>query len=113
MPDLFDTTQVPDDAAYWDALAERVASHAARESNAGGFDWFVQSRASWVAASVLLAAALALMVLPDENSSAWSSRAEWAQALAPADDVGRAITLPDGPPAIGAMLLGDQGGGVR
>lgn len=113
MPELFDTSQVRDDAGHWDALAERVAAGAARESNEGGFDWFSHSRASWVAASLLLAAALASMVLPAENSSARSFSAEWAQALAPADAVARAIILPDRPPAIGALLLSGQGEGVR
>ena len=113
MPDLFDTTQVPDDAAHWDALAERVAANAARESKRDGFDWFADSRASWVAASLLLAGALAFMMLPAENSSATSFSAAWAQALAPADDVGRAITSREGPPAVGALVLGGQRGGVR
>ena len=112
MPELFDTTQVRDDAGHWDALAERVAADAARESKRGGFEWFGRSRASWVVAS-LLAAALAFMVLPTENSAPRSFTAEWAQALAPADAIGRAITLHDGPPGIGALLLGDPGGGVR
>ena len=111
--DLFDTSDVRDDAGHWDALAERVAAHAARESNTGGFDWFAHSRASWVAASLLLAAALVFMVLPAENSPSRSFGAEWARALAPADDVGRAIILQDGPPAIGALLLGGQDGGPR
>lgn len=113
MPDLFDTHQVPDDAAHWDALAERVAADAARESKGSGLDWFAHSRASWVAASFLLAAALAFIVLPADDSSASGFSAVWAEALAPEDDVGRAIILPDGPPAIGALLLGGQSGGVR
>ncbi len=113
MPDLFDTSQIRDDAGHWDALAERVAADAARGSEGSGFRWFAHSRVSWVAASLLLATALAFMVLPARTSSARSFSAEWAQALAPADDVGRAIVLHDGPPAIGALLLGGQGGGVR
>ncbi len=113
MPDLFDTTQVRDDAGHWDALAERVVTEATREAPVGGFDWFAHSRASWVAASLLLAAALAFTMLPAEDSSARSFNAEWAQALAPADDVGRAIILPEDPPDIGALLLGGQGRGVR
>lgn len=113
MAELFDTTRVPDDAAHWDALAERIAAAAARSSQGRTLPWCAQSRARWVAASLLLAAALAFLVLPSED---WSSRRftlEWVQALAPADEVGRAITLPEVPPAIGALLLGDQGGGVR
>jgi hypothetical protein len=113
MRDLFDTSQVRDDTRYWDALAERVAAAAARASSAGGFAWFAHSRASWVAASVLLAAALAFMALPAENSSAKGFSTAWAQALAPADGVGRAILWPDGPPAIGTLLLGGQARGVR
>jgi len=108
MPDLFDTNQVRDDAGHWDALADRVAANAARESNEGGFEWFARSRAGWVAASLLLAAALAFIELPAEDPSATGFSAEWAQAVAPADDVGRAITSHDGPPAIGALLLGGQ-----
>jgi hypothetical protein len=113
MSDLFDTSQIRDDAAHWDALAERVAANAARESIESGFDWFAHSRTSWVAASLLLAAALAFMVLPAENTSARRFTAAWTQALAPADNVGRAIILQERPPAIGALLLAGQGRGVR
>ena len=113
MRDLFDTRQVRDDAAHWYALAERVAANAAHEAKGSGFDWFANSRVSWVAASLLLAAALAFMGRPTEDSSARTFIAAWARALAPADDVGRAISLPDGPPAVGVLLLSDQGRTVR
>jgi hypothetical protein len=112
-PDVFGTSHVRDDAGYWDALAERIAADAARLSKAGGFDWFARSRASWVAASLLVAAALAFMVLPTDSSSARSVGAEWAQALAPADDVGRTIALRDDPPAIATLLLGGRDGGMK
>jgi hypothetical protein len=109
MSDLFDTTQVRDDAAHWDDLAERVAAHAARRSNESSFAWLAHSRTSWVAASLLLAGALTVMVLSTDNSvSSFSTR--WTQAFAPADSVGGAMILPDGPPAIGALLLGVRGG---
>lgn len=111
MSDLFDTAQVRDDPGHWDALADRITANAARGSKGSGFDWLARSRAGWVAASLLLAASLSFMVLSDEDSSAASLGAEWAQALAPADDVGKAIVLRDGPPAIGALLLDDSGGG--
>lgn len=110
MSKFFDTGQVRDDAGYWDALAERVAAHATRESKSSGFEWLAHSRASWVAASLLLAAALSFMTLPLESTSARGLGAEWRKALAPADDVGRAIILNDDPPAIGALLLARQRG---
>jgi hypothetical protein len=109
MSTLFDATRVPDDGEYWDALAARVAAHVARESRRGGVDWLAHSRASWVAASLLLAAALAFMVRPAEHSRVTIHRAEWAEAFAPADDVGKAIVARDRPPAIGALLFADQG----
>lgn len=110
-PDLFDTTRVPDDPEHWDALAGRVAATAARESKRSGVDWLASSRAGWVAASLLLLAAWALM--PAENSSARSFSGEWAQTLAPADNLGKAIIVRDSPPAIGALVLGDRRGGDR
>jgi hypothetical protein len=113
MSDLFDTSRIRDEPAHWDALAERVAANAARESARGGLGWFADSRASWIAASLLLAAALAFTALPVEDSGRGSLSLEWAQALAPADDVGKAIISADGPPAIGALLLGGQREGMR
>jgi hypothetical protein len=111
MSDFFDTTRVRDESGCWDALAERVAAHAAGRSKGNGFDWVARSRTSLVAASLLLAAALVFMVLPTGRSSATVFSSEWKQALAPADDVGKAIVLHDAPPPIGALLLGDKGGG--
>jgi len=112
MPEFFDTTRVPDDPEHWDALAERVAATAARAPKRSGVDWLASSRAGWVAASLLLLAAWALM-MPTESSSARSFSGEWAQALAPRDDVGKAIMVRDRPPAIGALLLADRRGGDK
>lgn len=113
MPDLFDATQIRDEPEHWDALATRVAATAAREARRSGFDWLATSRAGWVAALLLVAAVLAFVVLPAEDRSARSVVPEWAQSLAPTDDVGKAIALRDSPPAIGALLLDGKGGGVR
>jgi len=110
MPDFFDTTRVRDDARHWDALAARFAANAARQSKGRAFDWLAHSRASWVAISLLCAAAVALIVLPAGDSPARSRSADWAQALAPVDNVGRAIIVNDAPPLIGALLLGVRGG---
>ena len=113
MSDLFDTTQVRDDPGHWDALARRVATTAARESRGSGFNWLANSRAGWIAASLLVAAVLAFIMLPSEDQSARSVVPEWAQSLAPKDDVGKVIALRDSPPAIGALLLDAQGRGAR
>ena len=109
--DLFDTGSIPDDAAYWDALARRVAAHASREPRWSGFEWLAQSRASWAAACVLLAAALVLMALPRDDAPVvhLGDAADWARALAPADDVGRATVAGAAPPAIGTLLLREPG----
>ena len=113
MPDLFDTHQIPDDAPYWDALAERVAAHATRDSSGTVLDWYAHSRSSWIAASLLLAAGIAFMVLPVEDSSAPSLASTLSQPVAPADDLGKAIVSRDTPPSIGTLLFAGSLGVVR
>ena len=108
MPDLFDTSAIPDDPAYWEERAERVAAVVARRSRRLGAGGVVHSRTSWLAASLLFAAALAAAVLPPRTSFASSFGAEWARALAPSDEIGKAIVLREGPPAIGVLILGAQ-----
>ena len=111
--DFFDTSQIPDDGEYWAALAKRVAVEAEHDSNATAFGWFARSRVGWVAASILLAAALMLSVVPARPSSPTTYRAAWEQALAPADDVGKSVVSSSSPPAIAALLLANQTGGER
>jgi hypothetical protein len=45
--EFFDTAHVRDDVAYWDALAERIADHAAHASTERAVEWLGRSRASW------------------------------------------------------------------
>ena len=113
MPDLFDTRQIPDDASYWDTLAERVTTHAARDSSGTVLDWFSHSRSSWIAASVLLAAGIAFMLLPVEDSSAPGLAPAFSQPVAPADDLGKAIVSRDAPPSVGALLFAGSAEVVR
>jgi hypothetical protein len=110
--DLFDTAQIPDDPQHWDALAARVAAATAPRFERSGFDWLANSRASWVATSVLTAIALTVVILAADGSAAGISK-EWAQALAPADDIGKAIIVREGSPAIGSLLLATSSRGVR
>jgi hypothetical protein len=110
MSDLFDTSKIRDQPEYWDALAERVTAHAVRSTSA--FGQIAESRAGWVAAGLAVAAAIVLMLLPPNTPA--DAGASWTAALAPSDAVGKAITSPDRPPNIGALLLGDQTtGGAR
>jgi len=109
MPEFFDTSQIRDDPGHWDSLAGRVAAHAVRESNLNGMDWLTHSRAGWVAASLLLVAALAFLLLPGADSSTSGLSAEWERALIPADAVARAIMRPESPPSVGVLLLGARG----
>jgi hypothetical protein len=108
MSDLFNTMQVRDDSEHWEALAKRVAVNAARDSKRSGLEWLAHSRATWLAVCLLLAAALLSIVSVGENAK--SRSADWTQAIAPVDDVARAIILTDSPPAIGVLLLGGRGG---
>src|SRR2546422_11385140 len=111
MSDLFDTSALRDESEHWDEIAERVARIATRKSKGSSVEWLAHSRAGWISACLLLSAALLSIFSEGENASAASRGAEWAQLLAPADEAGRAIVLPDRPPPIGALLL--DGGGVR
>ena len=110
MSDLFDTTSVRDHPQAWDALAERVVANATREWRSSGFEWLAHSRAAWVGGPLLLAGAMLFMASRVESSSTRSPSGEWSQALMPTDEMGKAISLPDGPPAIGVLLLGRPGG---
>jgi hypothetical protein len=104
MADLFETGDVPDSPEHWDALARRIATQAARQPQPGGITWLAESRAAWLAASVLIAVALGLL-WTSSPGSARATEAMWQRALAPSDDVGRTIASPSQPPAIGSLLF--------
>jgi hypothetical protein len=114
MRDPFDTSQSndSDSDAHWDAVAARVTAQALRRSREGAFGWFARSRATLVAASILLVAALASM-LPSAPPAAERAEVEWAEALVPTDELGRAVARDGGPPAIDALLLGGRDGAAR
>lgn len=110
MSEPFDTNRVNDDAEHWDALAERVAREAERRSRRSGVGSLVASRAGLIAASLLLAASLAYMATTSRQAST-RSVTELGQALAPRDDVGRAMVLTRRPPAVAALLFDDPRAG--
>jgi hypothetical protein len=113
MSELFDTRGVKDSAEHWDALAERVASDAARQLRASrhsGVGSFAASPGGLIAASLLLAASLAFMAMTWQQASPRPA-AELGQAIAPSDDVGRAIVLTGRPPMVAALLFDEPRGG--
>lgn len=110
MPELFDPRGVTDSAEHWDALAERVAREAVRRSRHGDRGALVASRAGLIAASLLLAASLAFLATASRPGSR-RPPVELRQALAPSDDVGRAIASTGKPPAIAALLFDEPRGG--
>ena len=92
-----------DDPEYWDALADRIASAAARRARANGFEWLVQSHGAWVTTLMLAAAALAFMLISETGSVDRTPRS-WSDVVAPTEEIGKTMTH-DRPPAIGALLL--------
>jgi hypothetical protein len=101
-----------DDATYWDELAGRVSSFAALAAKQSALDWLAEPRVRVTVACALLAAALALTMRTSSTSSPGTLEV-WTQALAPSDQIGQAILLSGRPPAIGALLLSEQGGRAR
>jgi hypothetical protein len=102
MTEIFDTSSVRDDAAHWQALAERVAANAVAANSARRI---APPAALWVGVSLAFAASLALMILSGRPASSRDDAA-LRVALAPADDVGRALVQLDAPPKIGDLMLG-------
>jgi len=100
MTEFFDTKGIPDEAAYWDALATRVAAGA----QAGSFARIATSPAAW-AAALLLVTAAGLLVLAARGRDRPDLGREIAQALAPADFPGGTLVGVEGTSAFGALLF--------
>ena len=109
MPELFDTSNIPDRPDYWDGLAQRVSTRAMQRRST--FVMIAESRISWTAASLAAAAALALLLLPAGSLSTEAPRL--GEVLAPADQLGKVMTG-DRPPLIGELLIpGENTRGAR
>ena len=111
-PELFDTSGVRDDDAHWDALSAQIAGRATRDSG-GRLEWFARGPAGLVAASLVLAAALAAAVIPSRSAAGAGVVADIAAALGPSDMVGQSLTAPNEPPPIGTLLLGAGSRGAQ
>jgi hypothetical protein len=93
----FGTTGIPDDPAYWDALAARIAAGA----RGGGFARLATTPAAWAAALLLMTAA-GILVLATRREAPLGR--EIARVLAPADYPGGDLARPDAS-ALGTMLF--------
>ena len=100
MPELFDTSAIPDQPEYWDELSQRVSARALRPAST--FRLMAESRLSWAAAGLAAAAAFALLLLPPRTSA--DTGVKWAELLAPSDQLGKVITATDRPPELGELL---------
>lgn len=99
----FDTSMIPDDAAYWDALSGRIAAAALRRHSV--LAWLATSRRAWlVAASIGCAAAAGTSVL-SRIASARVPDASLSAALLPQDRLARALLEPGSPPPLTALTL--------
>jgi hypothetical protein len=104
---LHDTSRIQDDAAYWSALSDRVASNAlAQRQNM----LFVLSgtRAAWITAACV-AFALAAGWMFDRRSETLGRRSDdsvlWTLAVGASDRGAIPFEVPNAPPSIGALLL--------
>ncbi|MEO7086508.1 MAG: hypothetical protein ABI442_04755 [Gemmatimonadaceae bacterium] len=106
MPEPFDTTSIPDDEPYWDALAARVALAAVREPVAS--DWLSSGTTPWIAAAALACAASLVLALVLSSTAGRGMDNVWSASLAPRDAVGRTFASGDAPPGIGEILVASQ-----
>lgn len=102
MTEIFDTTDVRDDDAHWNALADRIAASAIAANRTNPF---AAPRALWIGVSLAFAASLVAMIASGQRA-ALRDAATINIALLPADDVGRTIALADAPPTVGELILG-------
>ena len=107
--------QLPDDPAYWAALASRIETVA--------WQTHVSNReptvAQWLARRAPLAAAMAvaaglmlalwLRAHDRDQVSRGSGMETWVSAIAPADTVGRRMTTGTRPPALHGFILRASG----
>jgi len=110
----FDTSTVPDDAAYWDALAVRVSTAIVRRRSVAR--WLTTGHGPWLAvASIACAAAMAIGALNMTRDRRVATRNQLALVLLPADRLGRSFVTADAPPLIGALTTSNAiaGGGAR
>ena len=106
----FDASAIPDDTAYWDALAKRVTAGATRSDS--GLEWLAGSRAG--IAACLLAASGVIGVVASRNPAAAPPPArESFVTFTAGDDVARAVMFRSEPPSVGALIIASAPGAAK
>lgn len=99
MDELHDTSSIPDEPAYWDALTSRIASAAAQRSSAVA--WVGSRRSAWLAAACAgAAAAIAMGAVIATARPRQANVALLAAVLVPNDAVGRVLAAAPSPPSV-------------
>lgn len=100
MDELHDTSSIPDEPAYWDALTSRIASAAAQRSSAVA--WVGSRRTAWLTAACAGAAAVIAIatVIATARPRQTNGAALLAAVLAPNDAVGRMLAAAPSPPSV-------------
>lgn len=112
--ELFGTSSVPDEAAYWSALSARVAAAAISDSQSG---MAIIARSRWclpaTAAAAIAAAVVGLVAFQGRSGNA-ATNPEWAAALVSNDAVARSVIAAAAPPPIPLLMMRVPmpGGGV-
>src|SRR5262249_17452968 len=102
MSELFDTSQVRDDAEHWDTVAERVMA-AVAQGRPALIEWLASPRIIALAACSIVVA-LSMLVLRREGQPAGPTAQELAALLGPADPAGKIMTVADRPPEIERLV---------
>ncbi|HKT06505.1 MAG TPA: hypothetical protein VJR24_01310 [Gemmatimonadaceae bacterium] len=103
MDELHDTSSIPDEPAYWDALTSRIASTAAQRSSAVA--WVGSRQIGWLTAACAAAAAAIAMaaVIATARPRQANGTALLASVLVPNDAVGRVLAAASSPPSVSAL----------
>ena len=103
MDELHDTSSIPDEPAYWDALTSRIASAAAQRSSAVA--WVGSRRTAWLTAACAGAAAAIAMavVIATSRPRQANGAAVLAAVLVPNDAVGRMLAAAPSPPSVSEL----------
>lgn len=99
----YDTSMIPDDAAYWDALGRRIATAALPRRSVAG--WLSSSRGAWILAASLGCAGAVGLYATRRLDQRGRSEAPLIAALMPADRLARALIEPDSPPMLTTLSL--------